>query len=88
MKPSIMLLDEPTSALDVEMVREVLEVMRELAQSRMTMLAITHEMGFAREAADRIVLFDEGQIVEDHPTREFFQNPRHSRAKRFLEKIL
>ena len=67
---------------------EVLEVMRELAQSRMTVMAVTHEMGFAREAADRIVFFDEGQILEDHPPGEFFQNPGHSRAKRFLEKIL
>ena len=86
-KPRIMILDKPTSAMDVEM-GEVLEVMRELAQSRMTVIAVTHEMGFAREAADRIVFFDEGQIVEDHPPEEFFQNPRHSRAKRFLEKIL
>ena len=85
MKPRIMLLDEPTSAMDVEM-GEVIEVMRELAQSRMTVMAVTHEMGFAREAADRIVFFDEGQIVEDRPPEEFFQNPRHSRAKRFLEK--
>ena len=87
MRPRIMLLDEPASATDAEM-GEVLEVMRELAQSRMTVIAVTHEMGFAREAADRIVFFDEGQIVEDHPPEEFFQNPRHSRAKRFLEKIL
>ena len=87
MKPRIMLLDEPTSAMDLEM-GEVLEVMRGLAQSRMTVMAVTHELGFAREAADRIVFFDEGQIVEDHPPEEFFQNPRHSRAKRFLEKIL
>ena len=87
MKPRIMLLDEPTSAMDVEM-GEVLEVVRKLAQSRMTVVAVTHETGFAREAADRIVFFDEGQIVEDHPPEEFFQNPRHSRAKRFLEKIL
>ena len=86
MKPRIMLLDEPTSAMDVEM-GEVLEVVRELAQSRMTVVAVTHEIGFAREAADRIVFFDEGQIVEDHPSEEFFQNPSHSRAKRFLEKI-
>ena len=87
MKPRIMLLDEPTSAMDVEM-GEVLEVMGELAQSRMTVVAVTHELGFARESADRIVFFDEGQIVEDRPPEEFFQNPRHSRAKRFLEKIL
>ena len=88
MKPSIMLLDEPTSALDVEMVREVLGVMQELAQSRMTTLTITHELGFAREAADRIIFFDEGQIVEDRPPEEFLRAPRHSRAKRFLERVL
>ena len=87
MKPRIMLLDEPTSAMDVEM-GEVLAVMRELAQPRMTVMVVTHEIGFAREGADRIVFFDEGQIVEDHPPEEFFQSPRHSRAKRFLEKIL
>ena len=88
MRPSILLLDEPTSALDVEMVREVLDVMRELACSEMTMLAVTHEMGFAREAADRIVLFDEGQIVEDQPPYEFFNRPKHGRAKRFLDQVL
>ena len=87
MKPRIMLLDEPTSAMDEDM-GKVLEVMRELAQSRMTVVAVTHEMGFAREAADRIVFFDEGQIVEDQPPEEFFQNPRNSRAKKFLETIL
>ena len=87
MKPRIMLLDEPTSAMDADM-GKVLEVMRELAQSHMTVVAVTHEMGFAREAADRIVFFDEGQIVEDHPPDEFFKNPQHSRAKRFLETIL
>ena len=88
MRPSIMLLDEPTSALDVEMVREVLDVMRDLARSQMTLLAITHEMGFAREAADRVMLFDEGQIVEDQPPEDLFKNPRHSRAKRFLQQVL
>ena len=88
MKPNIMLFDEPTSALDVEMIKEVVDVMKELARSRMTMLAITHEMGFAREAADRIVLFDEGQIVEDQPPEDFMRNPRHSRAKRFLKQVL
>ena len=87
MKPGIMLLDEPTSAMDADM-GKVLEVMRELAQSRMTVVAVTHEMGFAREAADRIVFFDEGQIVEDRPPEEFFKNPSHSRAKRFLETML
>ena len=88
MRPSIMLLDEPTSALDVEMVREVVEVMKELAASEMTLVAVTLEMGFAREAADRIVLFDEGQIVEDQPPYEFFNRPKHGRAKRFLDQVL
>ena len=87
MRPRIMLLDEPTSAMDEDM-GKVLEVMRELAQSRMTVVAVTHEMGFARETADRIVFFDEGQIAEDQPPEEFFQNPRNIRAKRFLETIL
>ena len=88
MRPNIMLFDEPTSALDVEMVREVLDVMRDLAQSQTTMLVITHEIGFAREAADRILMFDEGQIVEDRPPDAFFGNPRHNRTKRFLERVL
>ena len=88
MRPNIMLFDEPTSALDVEMVREVLDVMRDLAQSRTTMLVVTHEIGFAREAADRILMFDEGQIVEDQPPDAFFGNPRHNRTKRFLERVL
>ena len=88
MQPNIMLFDEPTSALDPEMIREVLEVMRELAQSQMTILAVTHELGFAREVADRIVMFDEGQLVEDQPPDEFFNNPRHERVKLFLSQIL
>ena len=88
MKPSIMLFDEATSALDVEAVRGVLDVMKELAASQMTVLAITHEIGFAREAADRVVMFDEGQIVEDQPPERFFTNPRHSRAKRFLADVM
>ena len=88
MKPNVMLLDEPTSALDVGMVREVVDVMQELANSGMTLLAVTHETGFAREAADRVILFDEGQIVEDRPPAEFFNSPRHSRARRFLDRIL
>ena len=88
MQPNIMLLDEPTSGLDVEMVREVIDVMKELARSQMTMVVITHEMGFARESADRVVLFDEGQVVEDQPPAEFFANPRHRRTKRFLEQAL
>lgn len=88
MRPNIMLFDEPTSALDVEMVREVLDVMRDLAQSQTTMLVVSHEIGFAREAADRILMFDEGQIVEDQPPDDFFGNPRHNRTKRFLKRVL
>ena len=88
MQPKIMLFDEPTSALDPEMIKEVLEVMRELAESQMTILAVSHELGFAREVADRIVMFDEGIIVEDQPPDEFFNNPRHERVKHFLSQIL
>ena len=88
MQPKIMLFDEPTSALDPEMIKEVLEVMRELAESQMTIVAVTHELGFAREVADRIVMFDEGLIVEDQPPDDFFNNPRHERVKRFLSQIL
>ncbi len=88
MQPKIMLFDEPTSALDPEMIKEVLEVMRELAASQMTIVAVTHELGFAREVADRIVMFDEGIIVEDQPPDDFFNNPRHDRVKRFLSQIL
>lgn len=88
MRPNIMLLDEPTSALDVEMVKEVLDVMQDLAQSQTTMLIITHEIGFAREAADRILMFDEGQIVEDQPPDAFFGKPRDNRTRRFLERVL
>jgi general L-amino acid transport system ATP-binding protein len=88
MQPKIMLFDEPTSALDPEMIKEVLDVMRELAHSGMTMIVVTHEMGFAREAADRIVFFDEGNIVEMNTTNEFFANPREERTKLFLSQIL
>ena len=88
MDPKIMLFDEPTSALDPEMIVEVLEVMRELAQTGMTILAVTHEMGFAREVANRILLFDEGQVIEEGPPVEFFTNPRHPRTKMFLKQIL
>jgi ABC-type polar amino acid transport system ATPase subunit len=88
MEPKIMLFDEPTSALDPEMIREVLDVMRDLAKSGMTMLVVTHEMGFAREAADRIVFMDEGRIVEDANCARFFGDPRSERARRFLENIL
>ncbi|AXG98759.1 amino acid ABC transporter ATP-binding protein [Deinococcus wulumuqiensis] len=88
MDPKIMLFDEPTSALDPEMIKEVLDVMKELARSGMTMLVVTHEMGFAREVADRILFFDQGNIVEDTTPEAFYQNPQHERAKQFLSKIL
>jgi general L-amino acid transport system ATP-binding protein len=88
MEPKIMLFDEPTSALDPEMIKEVLDVMRELAQSGMTMIVVTHEMGFAKEAADRIVFFDEGQIVEEAPPDRFFTEAKEERTKLFLSQIL
>lgn len=88
MQPKVMLFDEPTSALDPEMIKEVLDVMIQLAQSGMTMLVITHEMGFAREVADRVLFFDQGQIVEENTPEEFFKNPRHERTKLFLSQIL
>jgi general L-amino acid transport system ATP-binding protein len=88
MEPKIMLFDEPTSALDPEMIKEVLDVMEELAQSGMTMIVVTHEIGFARQAADRVVLFDEGILVEQAPPNEFFDSPTHERTKRFLSQIL
>jgi general L-amino acid transport system ATP-binding protein len=88
MQPKVMLFDEPTSALDPEMITEVLEVMKELARSGMTMLVVTHEMGFAKEVADRIVFFDRGQIVEIAPPDVFFENPKHERSKLFLSQIL
>ncbi|NLX11725.1 MAG: amino acid ABC transporter ATP-binding protein [Chloroflexi bacterium] len=88
MQPKIMLFDEPTSALDPEMIKEVLDVMKELAQSGMTMLVVTHEMGFAREVADRIVFFDEGRIVEVGTPEHFFTAPQHDRTKLFLSQIL
>jgi len=88
MNPKIMLFDEPTSALDPEMVKEVLQTMVELAESGMTMLVVTHEMGFARQVADRIVFMDEGQIVEIDAPSEFFANPKHERTKLFLSQIL
>jgi general L-amino acid transport system ATP-binding protein len=88
MQPKIMLFDEPTSALDPEMIKEVLDVMRELAHSGMTMIVITHEMGFAKEVAHRIFFFDEGVIVEGHAPEEFFKNPREERTKLFLSQIL
>ncbi|MFY0757670.1 amino acid ABC transporter ATP-binding protein [Metabacillus dongyingensis] len=88
MNPEVMLFDEPTSALDPEMVKEVLEVMKNLAFSGMTMAIVTHEMGFAREVADRVLFLDEGTLVEDAPPKEFFTNPKTKRAQIFLEKML
>ncbi|MYH40522.1 MAG: amino acid ABC transporter ATP-binding protein [Chloroflexi bacterium] len=88
MQPKIMLFDEPTSALDPEMIKEVLDVMRELAQSGMTMIVVTHEMGFAREVADRLVFFDEGAVVEQGTPSHFFENPQEERTKLFLSQIL
>jgi general L-amino acid transport system ATP-binding protein len=88
MRPKIMLFDEPTSALDPEMISEVLDVMRELAESGMTMLVVTHEMGFARAVANRMVLFDEGLIVEEGPPSQIFGEPEHERTRRFLDQIL
>ena len=88
MEPKIMLFDEPTSALDPEMIKEVLDVMKELAQSGMTMIVVTHEMGFAKEVADRVMLFDDGQLVEENTPDEFFNNPKSDRTKLFLSQIL
>ncbi|GAB4367371.1 MAG: amino acid ABC transporter ATP-binding protein [Elainellaceae cyanobacterium] len=88
MQPKIMLFDEPTSALDPEMVREVLDVMRTLANSGMTMVCVTHEVGFAREVADRVVLMADGLLVEESTPEEFFNNPREERTKKFLSQIL
>ena len=88
MQPKIMLFDEPTSALDPEMINEVLDVMRELASSGMTMLIVSHEIGFAREVADRVFMIDEGVIVEEGTASEFFGNPKHERTQSFLSKIL
>ncbi|WP_291378967.1 amino acid ABC transporter ATP-binding protein [Demequina sp.] len=88
MKPKVMLFDEPTSALDPEMINEVLDVMTDLAAEGMTMIVVTHEMGFARKAADRVVFMDEGVIVEEATPEEFFTNPQSDRAKDFLSKIL
>ncbi|HZG69035.1 MAG TPA: amino acid ABC transporter ATP-binding protein [Herpetosiphonaceae bacterium] len=88
MQPKIMLFDEPTSALDPEMIKEVLDVMRELARSGMTMVVVTHEMAFAREVADRMLFFDFGQIVEQGTPQQIFENPQHDRTKLFLSQIL
>ncbi len=88
MDPKLMLFDEPTSALDPEMIREVLDVMRDLAKEGMTMIVVTHEMGFAREVCDRIVFIDEGAIVEEGSPQEFFENAKSERARDFVDKIL
>jgi general L-amino acid transport system ATP-binding protein len=88
MNPRIMLFDEPTSALDPEMIKEVLEVMVDLAQSGMTMLCVTHEMGFARQVANRVIFMDQGQIVEQNSPQLFFSNPKSERTKLFLSQIL
>jgi general L-amino acid transport system ATP-binding protein len=88
MNPKVMLFDEPTSALDPEMIKEVLDVMVELAESGMTMLVVTHEMGFAKTVANRVIFMDEGQIIEENSPEEFFNNPRSDRTKLFLSQIL
>jgi general L-amino acid transport system ATP-binding protein len=88
MKPKIMLFDEPTSALDPEMIKEVLDVMIELAGSGMTMICVTHEMGFAKTVADRVIFMDQGEIVELAPPEEFFSSPKEARTQQFLNQIL
>ena len=88
MQPKIMLFDEPTSALDPEMIKEVLDVMTELARSGMTMLVVTHEMGFARAVADRMFFFDEGLVIESGSPHEIFKEPKEDRTKLFLSQIL
>jgi general L-amino acid transport system ATP-binding protein len=88
MRPKIMLFDEPTSALDPEMVKEVLDTMVQLAEEGMTMLCVTHEMGFARQVANRVIFMDAGQIVEMNEPNEFFSHPQHERTKLFLSQIL
>ena len=88
MKPEVILFDEPTSALDPEMIKEVLDVMRDLAKEGMTMLIVTHEMGFARNVANRILFMDNGEIIEDCSPKEFFENPTNERIKDFLNKVL
>jgi len=88
MNPKLMMFDEPTSALDPEMIKEVLDVMRDLAHEGMTMIVVTHEMGFAREVADRIMMMDEGIIIEDKPPKDFFDCPEHDRTCQFLSQII
>ena len=87
MNPKVMLFDEPTSALDPELVGEVLAVMEELAREGMTMVVVTHEMGFARQVADRVLMMDAGEIIEDATPEDFFGNPRHERTRRFIEAV-
>ncbi|EQC43926.1 amino acid ABC transporter ATP-binding protein [Bacteriovorax sp. Seq25_V] len=88
MKPKVLLFDEPTSALDPEMVKEVLDVMVDLAKEGMTMLCVTHEMGFAREVADRVIFMDQGTILEENTPQEFFNNPQHERTREFLSQVI
>ena len=88
MDPDVILFDEPTSALDPEMVGEVLELMKELAHTGITMLVVTHEMGFAREVSNRVIFIDEGRIVEDEPPQELFSHPKHPRLQAFLSRML
>ena len=88
MQPKIMLFDEPTSALDPEMIKEVLDVMIELAEDGMTMIVVTHEMGFAKKAANKVIFMDEGEVVESAPTEQFFSQPENDRTKLFLSQIL
>jgi general L-amino acid transport system ATP-binding protein len=88
MQPKIMLFDEPTSALDPEMIKEVLDTMIELAETGMTMLVVTHEMGFAKKVADSVIFMDEGEIIEQNDPKNFFNNPKNDRTKLFLSQIL
>ena len=88
MEPKIMLFDEPTSALDPEMIKEVLDTMIELAEDGMTMIVVTHEMGFASKVANRVIFMDEGQIIEKNSPKEFFNNPKSDRTKLFLSQII
>ena len=88
MEPEVMLFDEPTSALDPEMIKEVLDVMRELAKEGMTMLIVTHEMGFARQVANRVIFTADGEFLEDGTPDQIFDNPQHPRLKEFLDKVL
>ena len=88
MNPDVILFDEPTSALDPEMVGEVLDLMKSLAEEGMTMIIVTHEMGFAKEVANKVLFIDEGMILEEEPPEEFFGNPKNPRLKEFLSKVL